>query len=154
MIFSIIITAVLVILDQWSKYLATEHLIGAGTVVVLPRILGLRYVENTGAAFSMMSNSTDFLIVITAVALIVMAYVFWVKNYGEVFERFCFTLIIAGGIGNLIDRVLNGFVVDYFEFLFMKFAVFNVADVYVCTGIALYTLYTFYSEFIELGKRE
>ncbi|MBQ8603696.1 MAG: signal peptidase II [Oscillospiraceae bacterium] len=147
MIFNIIVTAVLVCIDQWSKYLATRYLIGNGTVVVIPHLLGLRYVENTGAAFSMLSNSTDFLIVVTAIALAVMAYMFWVKNYGDTFEKICFTLIIAGGIGNLIDRVLNGFVVDYFEFLFMDFAVFNVADVYVCTGIALYAVYTVYTEY-------
>ncbi len=152
MIFSIIVTAVLVALDQWSKYLATRYLIGSGTVVVVPYFLGLRYVENTGAAFSMLSNSTNFLIVVTAVALVVMAYMFWVKKYGEPFERFCFTLIIAGGIGNMIDRVLNGFVVDYFEFLFMNFAVFNVADVYVCTGIALYTVYVAYTEYLKKKK--
>ena len=149
MIFSIIITSLLVALDQYSKYLATNYLMGNSPVVVIPGVLGLRYVENTGAAFSMLSNSTDSLIVVTAIAMLVMAYVFWYKNYGDSFEKLCFTLIIAGGIGNLIDRVLNGFVVDYFEFLFMKFAVFNVADVYVCTGIALYALYTFYVEFYK-----
>ncbi len=152
MIFYIIVTAVMVILDQWSKYLATRYLIGSGTVVVVPGFLGLRYVENTGAAFSMLSNSTNFLIIVTAAALVVMAYVFWVKKYGDSFERLCFTLIIAGGIGNLIDRVLNGFVVDYFELLFMDFAVFNVADVYVCTGIALYAVYTVYTEYIKKKK--
>lgn len=149
MIFNIFVTAVLVAIDQWSKYLATRYLIGSGTVVVIPSLLGLRYVENTGAAFSMLSNSTGFLIVVTAVALAVMAYMFWVKNYGDCFEKVCFTLIIAGGIGNLIDRVLNGFVVDYFEFLFMDFAVFNVADIYVCTGIALYAVYTVYTEYYK-----
>jgi len=152
LIFSIVITAVLVALDQWSKYLATIYLTGGGTMVVVPHFLGLRYVENTGAAFSMLSNSTNFLIIVTAVALVIMAYVFWVKKYGDSFETFCFTLIIAGGIGNLIDRVLNGFVVDYFEFLFMDFAVFNVADVYVCTGIALYAVYTVYTEYIKKKK--
>ena len=152
MIFSIFITAVLVIADQYSKYLATHYLMGNGSVTVLPGISGLKYIENTGAAFSILSNSTDFLIIVTAVAIAVMAYMFWFKNYGNSFERFCFTLIIAGGIGNLIDRVLNGFVVDYFEFLFMNFAVFNVADVYVCTGIGLYAVYTFYTEFAKTKR--
>ena len=75
-----------------------------------------------------------------------MAYFIFIKKYGEPFERACFILIFAGGIGNLIDRIMNGFVVDYFEFLFMDFAVFNVADIYVCTGIGLYTVYVLYTE--------
>ncbi len=153
-IFSIVITLLLIVLDQYSKYLATAHLIGKGTVVVIPYFLGLRYVENTGAAFSMLSDSTGFLIAVTSVALVVLGFFLYVKKYGEPFERFCFVLIFAGGVGNLIDRVARGFVVDYFEFLFMNFAVFNVADVYVCTGIALYTVYVFYTEYLQKKKGE
>ena len=149
MILTLIVTILLIALDQWSKYLATTYLIGNGLITVIPGFLGLRYIKNTGAAFSMLSNSTAFLIAVTSVALIVMAYFIFIKKYGETFERFCFVLIFAGGAGNLIDRVLNGFVVDYFEFLFMDFAVFNVADVYVCTGIGLYAIYVLYTEFFR-----
>ena len=153
LIFSIIVTLLLVISDQWSKYLAVLYLTDRRTVTVIPGFLGLRYVENTGAAFSMLSNSTTFLIVVTAIALVVMAYMIWIKKYGEPFERLCFTLIIAGGVGNLIDRVTRGFVVDFFEFLFMNFAVFNVADIYVCVGIGLYAVYTFYTEYIKMKRK-
>ena len=146
MISTFIITAALIIIDQFSKYLASTYLMGNAPVTVITGFIGLRYIENTGAAFSMLSNSTGFLIVVTAVALMVMAYFIFIKKYGEPFERACFILIFAGGIGNLIDRIMSGFVVDYFEFLFMDFAVFNVADVYVCTGIGLYTVYVLYTE--------
>lgn len=153
MALSIIFALILIALDRYSKYLAEIYLMGKPAVVVIPHLLGLRYLENTGMAFSMLSGKTVFLAVVTAVALIVMAYFLFVKQYGEKFERFCFILIFSGGAGNLIDRVFRGYVIDYFEFLFMDFAIFNVADVFVCTGIGLYTLYTIYTEFY-LKKKE
>ena len=61
-------------------------------------------------------------------------------------------LIFAGGIGNLIDRVYQGYVIDYFEFLFIDFAIFNVADVYVCVGVGLYAMYVLYTEYFMKDK--
>ncbi len=151
-ILSLIISACLIAFDRWSKYLAIEYLMGKGTVVVIPGFLGLKYIENTGAAFSILSNSTNFLIIVTSIALVILAYFLFIKKYGDKLERFCFILIFAGGVGNLIDRVFRGFVVDYFELLFMNFAVFNVADVYVCTGIGIYALYTIYTELLLKKK--
>ncbi len=146
-------TVLLIAVDRWSKFLAGRYLIGKGTVVVIPHFLGLKYIQNTGAAFSILSGKTDFLIVVTTIALVIMAYAIFIKSYGTVFEKICFILIFSGGIGNLIDRVFRGYVVDYFELLFMDFAIFNVADVYVCTGLALYASYVFYTEYL-LKKRE
>lgn len=149
MIKNILFTAVLIFVDRLSKVMAAKYLADGTVMTVIPYFLGLRYLENTGMAFSMLSGKTVFLAVITAAALIVMAYFLFVKNYGERFERFCFILIFAGGVGNLIDRVFQGYVIDYFEFLFMDFAIFNVADVYVCVGVGLYAIYTFYTEFYK-----
>ena len=149
MIKNILFTAVLIFADRLSKVMAAKYLADGTVMTVIPYFLGLRYLENTGMAFSMLSGKTVFLAIITAAALIIMAYFLFVKNYGERFERFCFILIFAGGVGNLIDRVFQGYVIDYFEFLFMDFAIFNVADVYVCVGVGLYAIYTFYTEFYK-----
>ncbi|MBR4036289.1 MAG: signal peptidase II, partial [Oscillospiraceae bacterium] len=108
MINSIVFTAILVIADRLSKILAAKYLADGGAIVVIPYLLGLRYLENTGMAFSMLSGKTVFLAVVTAVALLVMAYFIFIKKYGRPFERFCFILIFAGGVGNLIDRVFQG----------------------------------------------
>ena len=140
-------------MDRISKILAAKYLIGAPTVVVIPHFLGLRYLENTGMAFSMLSGKTALLALITGIALLFLAYFIFIKPSKNKFENMCFILIFAGGIGNLIDRVFQGYVIDYFEFLFMKFAVFNVADVYVCLGVGLYVLYTLYTEFYLKGKK-
>ena len=67
-----------------------------------------------------------------------LVYLIFIKKYGTVIERALMTVVLAGGIGNLIDRIVSGYVVDYFEFLFMNFAVFNVADIYITVGITLY----------------
>jgi len=149
---SIIFTAVLIIIDRISKIMAAKYLVGKGTVVIIPNLLGLQYLENTGMAFSMLSGKTIFLAVVTSLALAVMAYFLFVKRIGQPFERFCFILIFAGGVGNLIDRIFQGYVIDYFEFLFMDFAIFNVADVYVCIGVGLYALYVFYTEYFKKEK--
>lgn len=152
MINSIIFTAVLIIIDRISKIMAAKYLVGKGTVVIIPHLLGLQYLENTGMAFSMLSGKTVFLAVVTSLALAVMAYFLFIKRIGQPFERFCFILIFAGGVGNLIDRIFQGYVIDYFEFLFMDFAIFNVADVYVCMGVGLYALYVFYTEYFKKEK--
>ena len=132
--------------------MAAKYLVGKGTVVIIPHLLGLQYLENTGMAFSMLSGKTVFLAVVTSLALAVMAYFLFIKRIGQPFERFCFILIFAGGVGNLIDRIFQGYVIDYFEFLFMDFAIFNVADVYVCMGVGLYALYVFYTEYFKKEK--
>ena len=147
MIYSLISIVLLVGLDRFSKILAVKYLSGGTPVTVIPHILGLRYTENTGAAFSMLSKNTDFLIIITIVSMAFLVYLIFIKKYGTVIERALMTVVLAGGIGNLIDRIVSGYVVDYFEFLFMNFAVFNVADIYITVGITLYLLYALCEEY-------
>ena len=147
MIYSLISIVLLVGLDRFSKILAVKYLSGGTPVTVIPHILGLRYTENTGAAFSMLSKNTDFLIIITIVSMAFLVYLIFIKKYGTVIERALMTVVLAGGIGNLIDRIVSGYVVDYFEFLFINFAVFNVADIYITVGITLYLVYALCEEY-------
>lgn len=81
-----------------------------------------------------------FLIVVTGLALAALAVYFFWKKPSSWLERWVFILIFSGGLGNLIDRVLNGYVVDFFATTFMNFAVFNVADCFVCVGAALFVI--------------
>ena len=147
MIYSLISIVLLVGLDRFGKILAVKYLSGGTPVTVIPHILGLRYTENTGAAFSMLSKNTDFLIIITIVSMAFLVYLIFIKKYGTVIERALMTVVLSGGIGNLIDRIVSGYVVDYFEFLFMNFAVFNVADIYITVGITLYLVYALCEEY-------
>lgn len=151
--FNLLIVVVLVALDQFFKVLATRILPDIVPVVVVPHFIGFNYIHNYGAGFSILSGKVDFLIVITAVALLAIAVGIFAKKFDNNIDEFSFVLILAGGIGNLIDRVVNGYVVDYLEFLFMEFPVFNFADILICTGVGLFVLNTIVTEFFSKNKK-
>lgn len=143
MVLSFVIAAILIGLDQLTKYLATAYLAPIGVHPFLPGIMELRYVRNDGAAFSLLANAAwgrAFLIVVTALALAALAVWFIKMKPASWWERCTFILIFSGGTGNLIDRVLHGSVVDFFATTFIDFAIFNVADCFVCIGAALLAL--------------
>ena len=151
---NIVIVGILVALDQIFKHLATQYLSSIAPLTVIPNLIGLNYVHNYGAGFSILSGKVNFLIIITSVALSVIALAIIFNKFESKFEELCFVLILAGGVGNLIDRALNGFVVDYLEFLFIEFPVFNFADILICCGVGLYMIYTVKTEFFSKNKKE
>lgn len=151
--FNLLIVVALVALDQLFKILATRILPDIIPVAVVPHFIGFNYIHNYGAGFSILSGKVDFLIVITAVALLAIAVGIFAKKFDNNIDEFSFVLILAGGIGNLIDRVVNGYVVDYLEFLFMEFPVFNFADILICTGVGLFVLNTIVTEFFSKNKK-
>ena len=131
--------AVLVVIDQLIKHWATASLLPVGQMDVLPGIVELRYCLNDGMAFSMLAGKQTLLIGMTSVMLVVVAAMLFARKM-PVWERVSWTLVLGGGVGNLIDRVLNGVVVDYINVLFMRFAIFNFADICVCVGVGLLML--------------
>lgn len=138
---AVLAIAVLIAADQGFKFLAIEYLQPIGSFPVLDGVLQLSYVENTGAAFGIFRDHTTLLTVFTAV---VVACGLILLVSGKLRDRLALaaaTLVLAGGAGNLIDRVARGYVVDYVEPLFVDFAVFNFADVLVCVGAGLLLLY-------------
>lgn len=151
--FNLLIVVALVALDQIFKVLATRILPDIVPVAVVPHFIGFNYIHNYGAGFSILSGKVDFLIVVTAVALLAIAIGIFAKKFDNNIDEFSFVLILAGGIGNLIDRVVNGYVVDYLEFLFMEFPVFNFADILICTGVGLFVLNTIVTEFFSKNKK-
>lgn len=136
---SLVAAALLVAADQGIKAWATAQLMPVGVMAVLPGIVELRYVLNDGMAFSMLAGKQGILIGVTSLMLIGVL-VWLVRGDMPLLERLSWTLVLGGGIGNLIDRVLNGVVVDYINVLFMHFAVFNFADICVCCGVGLLIL--------------
>ena len=138
-LFSLLGAAVLVVIDQLIKYWATAALLPVGNMDVLPGIVELRYCLNDGMAFSMLAGKQTLLIGMTSVMLVVVAAMLFTRKM-SVWERVSWTLILGGGVGNLIDRVLNGVVVDYINVQFMHFAIFNFADICVCVGVGLLML--------------
>lgn len=134
---SIAIIALGIVLDVVSKKLAIEHLKGAEDIDLIPGILRLSYLENRGAAWGMFADQRWVFMSISTVTIIVIL--------GMIFSGFCrskvmeFSLaaILAGGIGNMIDRTSLGYVVDMIEFYLFDFPVFNVADCFVTLGTAI-----------------
>lgn len=130
----LLLTLLFIILDQTVKQLVLTYIPLYGSVPFIPYIMDLTYVQNTGAAFSMFSDQTWILTLCSLLLSIALAAAVWKKFFAHPLGRTALTLVLAGAIGNLIDRAFRGFVVDMFRTLFMDFAVFNVADICVVVG--------------------
>ena len=137
--------AILVVIDQLIKHWATAALLPVGSMDVLPGVVELRYCLNDGMAFSMLAGKQGLLIGMTSVMLLAVLIMLFVRKM-PLTERAAWTLVLGGGVGNLIDRVLNGVVVDYINVLFMRFAIFNFADICACVGVGLWVLVIFLEE--------
>jgi len=140
MIISILLLAAL---DQYSKFLALERLKPIGNITVIPNWFDLTFVENRGAAFGILQGQVWFFILITiAVTVFAIYYIRKMQGNDKVHNwmKVSIVLILAGAWGNAIDRILKGYVVDYFEFTFISYPVFNVADIYVVMGTILMTV--------------
>ena len=129
-----LIAVVLVAVDQLVKYLVMTNIPLGEHVPFIPYILDLTYVTNTGAAFSIFSEHTWALAVVSLVMSILLSAALWLNLFRHPLGKLTLTLLLAGAVGNLIDRAFRGFVVDMFNVLFMRFAVFNVADICVVVG--------------------
>ena len=145
MLYAVLVVA-LVVLDQVVKFLVRANIPLGGDVPFLPHILQLTYVQNTGAAFSLLEEHTWILTIVSLVLTVLLVK----KVFPRPFAMAALSMVLAGAVGNLIDRALLGYVTDMFETLFMRFAVFNVADICVVVGgIAFCVYYLFFH-----GKEE
>lgn len=142
-IYYVIYTAVIlggIGLDQLSKLLAVKLLAPVETVPLWSGVLHLTYVENRGAAFGMLADHRWIFMSISSVAIVAIAiYLYSGKNTNKLFTS-ALMLIVSGGIGNMIDRIALGYVVDFIDFALIDFAVFNIADSLVCIGAGLLIL--------------
>jgi len=142
-IFWLILTAAVVGIDQITKYLAVRFLQPIDTKPLIFDVLHLTYLENTGAAFGMLKNHRWIFMVTSTVAIIgVLVFMIgWYRKYYHPVLYTALALIAGGGIGNMIDRIALGYVVDFIDFRLIHFAVFNGADSFVCVGAGLVVLY-------------
>ena len=135
------IMVLVVFLDQLTKYLTIFFLKPIPTFPLIQDVLHLTYVENTGAAFGMMKNQRWFFMIVSTVAIIALLIYLFKKKTQSKLENLSIAFIVGGGIGNMIDRIFLGYVVDMIDFRLINFAVFNVADSFVCVGAGLLMLY-------------
>ena len=142
-----IVAILILIADQGLKYWVTLNIpLDTGHVTLIPGVLELTNIHNNGAAFSILQHAPHWIFVIFTVVFAAIAVFCLRRNvvHGKV-GRWSVVLVLAGAVGNCIDRILSGYVVDMFNFLFVRFAVFNLADIFiVVAGIALCLHVIFY----------
>ncbi len=135
------LSALLVLVDQIVKWWTIENLALGEHMTFIPGLVSLTYVQNTGAAFSMLAGNTLLLGIVSLLSSLLLLYLLWRDYFPHPLARFALALVLGGAVGNLIDRFLLGFVVDMFHLEFMQFAVFNVADIGVSVGGAILLVY-------------
>ena len=148
--FYAILAAALVVIDQIVKYLVRANISLGQSVPFLPYIMDLTYVQNTGAAFSILRQHTWLLTLISAVVVLAMCALILKGFFKNRLGLWSAALVLAGGMGNLIDRAVFSFVTDMFKTTFINFAVFNVADCCITIGVPLLFLYVW----LYVGKGE
>lgn len=137
----IAIMVLVVFLDQLTKYLTILFIKPISTLPLIEDVIHLTYVENTGAAFGMMKDQRWLFMIVSTVAIVALLIYLFKKKTQPKLENLSIAFIVGGGIGNMIDRILLGYVVDMIDVRLINFAVFNVADSFVCVGAGLLMLY-------------
>lgn len=147
-----IVTALaVIIIDESTQWLVITYLKPINSYPLWKDVLHLTYAENTGAAFGILKDSRWVFIIISSVAILGMIIFMIFQRNKNILFLISAGMIIGGGIGNMIDRILYGYVVDFIDFTLINFAIFNGADSFICIGAALLFIYII---FIESGKKE
>ncbi len=154
MFFIILIAGVLLVAaDQLIKHWAVADLMPVTRMDFIKfgdfDILGLRYAENDGAAFGSFSGAVNLLIILNAAIIVLLLVITWKRLKDSRFLQITEMMVISGGIGNNIDRVRLGYVVDYLEVRMFRFAIFNLADILVVCGTFMLLAYYIYAEIQE-----
>ena len=155
MLIWLMIIAGIIFLDQLSKWLTVINLGLHETFPLIEGVFHFTYVRNTGAAFSMFDKPEErwIFMSISTVAIIALAIYLWYNRKGSKLLCVALSFIIGGGIGNMIDRCILKYVIDMLDFRLINFAIFNVADSFVCVGVGLFALAVILEE-IENSKKE
>ena len=143
----IVLCFALIGLDQFTKFLAVTGLKNKPAIPIIEGVFELNYLENTGAAFGILQGQKWILLLITIIELIVLVVLYIKLPYEKKYIplKIIDVFVIAGAIGNIIDRVLYNYVVDFFYFKLIDFPIFNVADIYVTVSVLLlFVLFLFY----------
>ena len=150
---STIIAVVLIAIDQIVKNWAAEVLT-KGEIAVIENVLYFKYAENTGVAFSMFSDNRWILVGVTSLMLVVVLAFFLSGRVTDKMEQFSLALLLAGGVGNLIDRISLGYVIDFIDVRIINFAIFNIADMCICIGAFLMCVAVYLSDKRERKAKE
>ena len=145
MIFWLICSFLIIFIDQVTKYIALTRLEGL-EVTVIPKVIDFVYVKNNGAAFNILAGKIELLSLISVVFAVGVIWYIIYKNPQNKMFRLSLMLLFAGAVGNVIDRIFRGFVVDFIKTTFIDFPVFNIADIAIVCGAILLSVYVLFFE--------
>lgn len=149
----------LVLLDQFTKQLAVNGLMNKPSFKIIENVFELNYLENRGAAFGMLQNKKIIFVIIAFIMLMFVLYMLYSipKDKKYIALKICMILIGAGAIGNLIDRLKQDYVIDFFYFKLINFPIFNVADIYVsvaCAVLVILILFVYKDEDLKFIRQK
>lgn len=147
-----IMIILIVAFDQITKYFASLKLAYGSVAKFIPGVVQFKYAENTGMAFSMLSGARWVFIALTVVVCVGVFYYLFSNRCKNLWLYWSLGVILSGGIGNLIDRIRFGYVVDFIEPTFVNFAIFNIADCAVTCGAVVLVGYLLYDAFKDVKK--
>lgn len=145
----LILTTILVIIDQLTKYLTVENIASHEVVEVIPNILSFTYIQNSGAAFSILEGQMLFFYIVSVIVIAFLLYYMYTEAQNNKILGILLSIVLAGTIGNFIDRLLYQYVIDMIQLEFVNFAIFNVADMFLTVGVALLFIYTLFEDRIN-----
>ena len=141
----IVVLVGVVLLDQLTKWIVASTMQIQESISIIPNFFSITYVQNTGAAWSMLEGKMIFFYIITIIFLVAMIYFYRTTDKNDVLTRYGVVLMIAGALGNFIDRLFLQYVRDFLDFIILgyDFPVFNIADISLCVGVGLIVLSVF-----------
>lgn len=146
---------IMLVIDQYTKFIINTSFYIGETVAIIEDFFHLTYVENRGIAFGLFQGKIDIVSIFATVAIVcILIHIF--KNFYKItiFERVAYIMILSGAIGNMIDRLIRGFVIDMLDFRGLWSFVFNFADVWINLGIFLLLLDSLYLSYKEKRKKK
>lgn len=146
---------IMVIIDQYTKYIVNINFSLGETVAIVENFFHLTYVENRGIAFGLFQGKIDVVTIVAAVVIVFLCFYLF-KNYKKIsiLEKLAYLMIMSGAVGNMIDRILRGYVIDMLDFRGIWNFIFNFADVWINLGIILLILESLYTSYKNKKKNK
>ncbi len=148
------ISLVIIILDQLTKYLTASNLDLGQTINLIPNVLSLTHVQNTGAAWSIFEGQMVFFYLVTILVVAFLIYLLHKEGKKSALLATAIAFMIGGALGNFIDRLFHQYVIDMIQVDFMSFPIFNIADIALTTGVILMLVAVLYDEYMMKGGEE
>lgn len=145
----IILTILVILVDFFSKYMVSKLMTVNETINLIDNFFRITYVKNTGAAFSIFSNNTILVIIISVVIIGFLLFYIYKNKGNNKLENVSYAFILGGAIGNLIDRLVYGYVIDFLDFEILSYnaPIFNLADTFIVIGVILFLINTLRSRY-------